>query len=92
VNRKSVLVERARVCKEVRGKMPTILAVDFFGTGDVTGAALALNGLKPLKRLTAAQIRKKARALCKRKRGRARKACIRKQTARLKRQNRAIRA
>ncbi|MGA1212915.1 MAG: hypothetical protein ACO3ZZ_04205 [Solirubrobacterales bacterium] len=92
VNRKSVLVERARVCKEVRGKMPTILAVDFFGTGDVTGAALALNGLKPLRRLTPAQIRRKARALCKRKRGRARKACIRKQTARLKKQNRAIRA
>ena len=84
VNSRSVLVERARICEEIRGKLPTILAVDFFGTGDVTGAALALNGLKPLKRLTPAQIRKKARALCKRKRGRARKACVEKQTARLK--------
>jgi hypothetical protein len=92
VNARSVLVNRARICEEVRGKLPTILAVDFFGTGDVTGAALALNGLKPLRRLTPAQIRRKARALCKRKRGRARKACIRKQTARLKKQNRAIRA
>ena len=91
VNRKSVLVNRARVCKQVRGKMPTILAVDFFGTGDVTGAALALNGLKPIRRLTPAQIRRKARALCKRKRGRAKKICIRKQTARLKKKNAALR-
>jgi hypothetical protein len=92
VNARSVLEKRARTCEGVRGKLPTILAVDFFGTGDVTGAALALNGLKPLKRLTAAQIRKKARALCKRKRGRAKKACVKKQTARLKKQNRATRA
>lgn len=87
VNSKSVLVNRARACKEVRGKMPTILAVDFFGTGDVTGAALALNGLKPIRLLTPAQIRRKARALCKRKRGQAKKACIKKQTARLKKKN-----
>lgn len=87
VNRKSVLVNRARACEKVRGKLPTILAVDFFGTGDVTGAARELNGLTPMPRLTPAQIRRRARALCKRKRGRAKKACIRRQTARLQKAN-----
>ena len=87
VNRKSVLVNRARACEKVRGKLPTILAVDFFGTGDVTGAARELNGLTPRPRLTPVQIRRKARALCKRKRGRAKKACIRRQVARLQAAN-----
>ena len=87
VNRKSVLVNRARACEKVRGKLPTILAVDFFGTGDVTGAARELNGLTPRPRLTPVQIRRKARALCKRKRGRAKKTCIRRQVARLQAAN-----
>jgi hypothetical protein len=93
-NAKEALVARARACEERRGSRPTILAVDFFGTGDVVGAALELNGLepwvapKPPPRLTAAQIAKKARAACrKRKPARARKACIAKQTAKLKKQN-----
>jgi hypothetical protein len=88
VNTKSALVNRARACEEIRGKLPTILAVDFFGTGDVVGAARELNGLavdRP--RLTPAQIRTKARSLCKRKKGRARTSCIKKQTARLTRLN-----
>lgn len=92
VNTKQVLVNRARVCETVRGKLPTILAVDFLGVGDVVGAARQLNGLsapEPPDRpgLTPAQIRKKARALCRKKKGKARKACIKKQTARLKEQN-----
>ena len=91
VNRKSVLVRRARACERVRGKLPTILAVDFFGTGDVTGAARELNGLTTRPRLTPAQIRRKARALCKRKRGRAKRVCIKRQTARLNRANAALR-
>ena len=97
VNTKAALVNRARACEQVRGKLPTILAVDFFGIGDEVGAALELNGLKPWvapkppRRLTAAQIRKKARAACKRKKGRARKICIRKQTAKLRKRNSAIR-
>jgi len=45
VNRKDVLVSRARTCKRVRGKLPTILAVDFFGIGNTVGAARDLNGV-----------------------------------------------
>lgn len=45
VNRKEVLVERARACEQRRGFLPNILAVDFFGTGDVVGAANQLNGV-----------------------------------------------
>lgn len=92
VNTRPVLVDRARACQEVRGKLPTILAVDFFGTGDVVGAARELNGVgapvqpgKP--KLTPTQIRKKARALCKRKKGQARKLCIKRQVERLQKQN-----
>lgn len=95
VNTRPALVRRARACEELRGKMPTILAVDFFGTGDVVGAALELNGLKPWvapkpqKRLTRAQIRKRARAACMQKKGLARTTCIKKQTARLSKLNSA---
>lgn len=46
VNTKEALVARARACDTERGLMPTILAVDFFGTGDVPGAARELNGVK----------------------------------------------
>ena len=97
VNTKAALVNRARACERLRGKLPTILAVDFFGTGDVVGAARALNGItegsvpKPPVRLSPAQIRKKARAACRKRKGRARATCIRKQTAKLKKQNARIR-
>lgn len=89
VNTREVLVNRARVCETVRGKLPTILAVDFLGVGDVVGAARELNGLKKPEPpgLTPAQIRKKARALCRKKKGKARQTCIKKQTARLQKQN-----
>lgn len=43
VNRKDVVVRRARACEQRRGIKPTILAVDFFGAGDVVGAARELN-------------------------------------------------
>ncbi len=46
VNTRQALVNRARACESVRGLKPTILAVDFFGTGDVVGAARELNGVK----------------------------------------------
>jgi uncharacterized repeat protein (TIGR01451 family) len=46
VNSREVLVNRARACQAVRGKLPTILAVDFFGIGDVVGAARELNGVQ----------------------------------------------
>lgn len=47
VNGRHALVARARACNWERGLMPTILAVDFFGTGDVVGAARELNGVRP---------------------------------------------
>jgi len=46
VNTKEALVARARACEQERGIRPTILAVDFFGTGDVVGAARELNGVQ----------------------------------------------
>lgn len=45
VNQRAALVDRARACERQRGLKPTILAVDFFGTGDVVGAARELNGI-----------------------------------------------
>lgn len=45
LNQKSVLVNRARACQERRGKLPTILAVDDFGDGDLLGAVDELNGV-----------------------------------------------
>ena len=58
VNREQVLVERARACEQRRGFLPNILAVDFFGTGDVTGAARQLNGVESKARLGSPRIRK----------------------------------
>jgi len=43
VNQKDAVVNRARACEQRRGFLPNILAVDFFGTGDVVGAANELN-------------------------------------------------
>lgn len=46
VNTRQALVNRARACETARGKLPTILAVDFFGIGDTVGAARELNGVE----------------------------------------------
>jgi len=43
VNAHDALLARAQRCREERGLMPTILAVDFYRTGDVVGVARALN-------------------------------------------------
>ncbi len=43
VNAHDALLARARRCEEERGLRPTILAVDFYRTGDVVGVARALN-------------------------------------------------
>jgi len=43
VNAHDALLARARRCQEERGLKPTILAVDFYRTGDVVGVARALN-------------------------------------------------
>jgi hypothetical protein len=45
VNAKSVLVGRARACKRVRGKLPTIVAVDQVKAGGLFAAVRELNGL-----------------------------------------------
>ena len=47
VNQKDFLLDRVRQCEQERGRRPTILAVDFALTGDVVGAAAALNGIEP---------------------------------------------
>jgi hypothetical protein len=43
VNAHDALLARARRCQEARGLRPTILAVDFYRTGDVVGVARVLN-------------------------------------------------
>ena len=49
VNAEAALLERAKECQRVRGKVPNVIAVDFAATGDVVRAAAVLNGLeKPL--------------------------------------------
>lgn len=48
VNAEGFVVRRARECRRERGVLPTVLAVDFAGTGDVVRAAAVLNGLLPL--------------------------------------------
>jgi hypothetical protein len=45
VNQREVLVGRARECERIRGHRVNLLAVDFFGEGDVDGAADELNGV-----------------------------------------------
>ena len=48
VNQRDVIVKRARQCLRERSMTPNIIAIDFAGTGDVVGAARALNGLPEL--------------------------------------------
>lgn len=45
LNQPEVLVNRARACEARRGKLPTIIAVDQFGDGDLLAAARELNGI-----------------------------------------------
>jgi len=45
LNAKDVLANRARACEARRGKLPTIVAVDDFGDGDLLGAVDELNGV-----------------------------------------------
>jgi hypothetical protein len=45
VNMREFLLERARRCERERGHVPTILAVDFYRTGDLLGAVAELNGV-----------------------------------------------
>jgi len=45
VNTRQAIVDRARACEKTRGKLPTIVAVDSFGIGDLIGAVNELNGV-----------------------------------------------
>jgi len=45
VNAYEALVARARRCEVERGKLPTVVAVDFYRTGELFRAGRALNGL-----------------------------------------------
>jgi len=56
VNRQSALVERARACEQRRGFLPSILAVDFYGTGDVVGATNELNGVASMPMLRSGKV------------------------------------
>lgn len=47
VNQRSYIVERARTCAAVAGRLPTFIAVDFYSLGDVVGAVANLNGVEP---------------------------------------------
>ena len=45
VNALDVILGRARTCAEIRGRIPTLVAVDQFTAGDVLGAVRELNRL-----------------------------------------------
>jgi hypothetical protein len=45
VNRRDVLLERVTECEAVRGRQPTILAVDFVETGDLIDVVAELNNV-----------------------------------------------
>jgi hypothetical protein len=47
VNRYGALLGRARRCEQERRRLPNLLAVDFYKTGDVLRVADALNGVGP---------------------------------------------
>jgi hypothetical protein len=44
VNEPGALLRRARTCQRIRGRLPNLVAIDFFEQGDVFGVAAALNG------------------------------------------------
>jgi hypothetical protein len=48
VNAFDALMERARRCQRERGRLPNILAVDFYRTGALLRVTRALNGLEPI--------------------------------------------
>ena len=45
VNAQASLLKRAQECRRIRRRLPNLVAVDFFGRGDVLGAVRALNRL-----------------------------------------------
>ncbi|MGE5635709.1 MAG: hypothetical protein ACM3UV_02035, partial [Nocardioidaceae bacterium] len=45
VNAHATLLRRARECQRIRRRLPAVVAVDFYGQGDVVGVTDALNGV-----------------------------------------------
>jgi hypothetical protein len=45
VNEHATLLRRAQTCEHLRGRLPNLVAVDFFRRGDVLGVVNALNGV-----------------------------------------------
>ena len=45
VNQKQFLMDRVRMCEDIRGLQPNIIAVDFYEEGDVLGVVDKLNGV-----------------------------------------------
>jgi hypothetical protein len=45
VNTRAALLERARTCQRIRGRLPNLVAVDFYRRGDVFGVVNTLNGV-----------------------------------------------
>ncbi|MFZ9668274.1 MAG: hypothetical protein ACO3CR_00250 [Solirubrobacterales bacterium] len=64
VNASDAIVARARACREVRGRLPNLVAVDFFGVGDVMGGVWELNGTTPGWHISGTAIRKLATREC----------------------------
>ena len=52
VNAREPLLRRARVCERVRGQLPNLIAVNFFGQGDLFEVVDELNGVGYTSRLT----------------------------------------
>ena len=47
VNAYDVLLARARRCQRTRGRLPNLIAVDFYATGDLMRVVRTLNGVEP---------------------------------------------
>jgi hypothetical protein len=45
VNAYDALLARARQCRKERGRLPSLIAVDFYRTGDLLRVARTLNGV-----------------------------------------------
>ncbi len=45
VNARAVLLARAQACRRIRGRLPNLVAVDFYRRGDVLGVVNTLNGV-----------------------------------------------
>jgi hypothetical protein len=47
VNAYDFLLRRAQLCQKMRGRLPNLVAVDFYATGDLMRVVQTLNGVRP---------------------------------------------